>query len=48
MHRGHTYRQVLANLDTAGTANLCLYMAVNRVNVDDLDFVARLAATLPG
>jgi len=45
--RGHTYRRVLANLDTAGTANLCLYMAVNRVNVDDLEFVARLAATLP-
>lgn len=45
MHRGHTYRQVLANLDTA---NLCLYLALNRVNVDDLEFVARLAATLPG
>lgn len=45
--RGRTFDRVMANLDAATTANLCLYMAVNRVNVDDVEFVADLARSLP-
>jgi MoaA/NifB/PqqE/SkfB family radical SAM enzyme len=45
--RGHNHDLVLANIEAAGTANLCLYMAVNRVNFDDVEFVAQLAARLP-
>jgi len=45
--RGRTYDTVLANIATATTANLCLYMAVNQVNVDDVESVADLAVSLP-
>lgn len=45
--RGRTFDRVLAALAAAPTDNLCLYMAVNRVNVDDVEFVAGLASQLP-
>lgn len=45
--RGPTWDRVLAALGAAPTDNLCLYMAVNRINVDDVEFVARLAADEP-
>ena len=45
--RGRTYDRVLAAIDAAPRANLCLYMAVNRVNVDDVEHVAALARDLP-
>ena len=45
--RGRTYDRVLANIATATTANLCLYTAVNRLNIDDVEFVAELADSLP-
>lgn len=45
--RGRTYDRVLANIKDAPTDNLCLYMAVNRLNVDDVEHVAELAAALP-
>ncbi len=45
--RGRTYDRVLANIDAATSANLVLYMAVNRMNVDDVEYVAQLAASLP-
>lgn len=45
--RGHSYDRVLANIEAAPTNNLCLYMAVNRLNVDDVEPVADLAAGLP-
>lgn len=45
--RGRTYDRVLAGIEAATTPNLCLYMAVNRENVDDVEDVARLAASLP-
>lgn len=45
--RGRTYERVVAALRTATTDNLCLYMAVNRTNLADVEAVARLAATLP-
>lgn len=45
--RGPTYDRILANIRAASTANLCLYMAVNRQNVDDVEDVAGLASALP-
>ncbi len=45
--RGRTFERVMANIHAATTPNLCLYMAVNRVNVDDVEYVAELAASLP-
>lgn len=45
--RGRTYDRILAAIETATTPNLCLYMAVNRENVDDVEDVARLATALP-
>lgn len=45
--RGRTYDRILAAIETATTPNLCLYIAVNRENVDDVEDVARLATALP-
>jgi MoaA/NifB/PqqE/SkfB family radical SAM enzyme len=45
--RGHSYDRVLASIHAATTANLCLYMAVNTMNVDDVEAVAELAISLP-
>lgn len=45
--RGHTYDRILTHVAQARTANLCLYMAVNRINVDDVEHVAALARYLP-
>ncbi|MCU0301475.1 MAG: radical SAM protein [Candidatus Nanopelagicales bacterium] len=45
--RGRTYDRVLANIAAAPRANLCLYMAVNTLNADDLEHVCRLARDLP-
>lgn len=44
--RGRTYDKVLANIEDASRDNLCLYMAVNRLNIDDVEHVARLASSL--
>lgn len=44
--RGHTHDRVLANVRAAPAANVCLYMAVNRVNLDDIEYVAELARDL--
>lgn len=45
--RGANYDRVLANIAAAPARNLCLYMAVNQVNVADVEHVAGLAASLP-
>ena len=45
--RGRTYDRVIANIEAAPADNLCLYMAVNRINLDDIEDVADLAWTLP-
>lgn len=42
--RGRTHDRVLAGIEAATTTNLCLYMAVNKVNVDDVEYVAQLAS----
>lgn len=45
--RGPTFERVLANVEAAPVRNLCLYMAVNRINVEDVEHVAGLARALP-
>jgi MoaA/NifB/PqqE/SkfB family radical SAM enzyme len=45
--RGPTYDRVLESIERAPAANLCLYMAVNRINVDDIEHGAGLACDLP-
>jgi len=45
--RGRTYERVMAAIDAAPTDNLCLYMAVNSVNHEDIEHVAALARDLP-
>jgi MoaA/NifB/PqqE/SkfB family radical SAM enzyme len=45
--RGRSYDRVLAHIEAAPRANICLYMAVNSVNLDDIGHVCRLAQELP-
>lgn len=45
--RGHSYDRILANIQAAPEENLCLYMAVNRINLHDISHVATLAQSLP-
>ena len=45
--RGPTYDRVLESIEQAPADNLCLYMAVNRINLDDIEHVAGLACDLP-
>ena len=44
--RGHNYDKVLANVRDAPADNICLYMAVNRINSGDIEHVCRLAKDL--
>ena len=45
--RGHTYDVVMRAIASAPVDNLCLYMAVNRVNAGDIGHVCRLARDTP-
>lgn len=45
--RGRTFDRVMSAIESAPRANLCLYMAINRVNVDDIEHVSALARDLP-
>jgi hypothetical protein len=45
--RGHTYDRVMAHIAAAPRDNLCLYMAINRINLADIEQVARIADDLP-
>lgn len=45
--RGRTYDRVLASIAAASADNICLYMAINRLNLDDIEHVCGLARDLP-
>jgi Fe-coproporphyrin III synthase len=45
--RGHNYERVIENITAASADNICLYMAVNRINLDDIEHVCDLARDLP-
>ncbi len=44
--RGDTFDRVMANIAAAPGDNLCLYMAVNRINLGDIERVCALARDL--
>jgi MoaA/NifB/PqqE/SkfB family radical SAM enzyme len=45
--RGRTYDRVLTHVRAAATDRIVLYMAVNRINLDDIEHVCRLSVELP-
>ncbi|HYN57192.1 MAG TPA: radical SAM protein [Motilibacterales bacterium] len=45
--RGPSYDRIMESIEAAPADNLCLYMAINRINLDDIEHVARLARELP-
>jgi MoaA/NifB/PqqE/SkfB family radical SAM enzyme len=45
--RGRTYDRVLAAIEAAPADNICLYTAINRINVDDVEHMCTLARDLP-
>ena len=45
--RGRTWDRVVDGVRAATIPNICLYMAVNRTNVDDIEYVAELGGSLP-
>nr|WP_114299394.1 radical SAM protein [Anaerobacterium chartisolvens] len=42
--RGNTYDDILRNIEEATSDNICLYMAINRVNIADIEDVCEVAA----
>ncbi len=45
--RGDTFDRIMDNLRKTSSTNICFYMAVNKINKDDLAGVCRLAEELP-
>jgi len=41
--RGDTFDKILANIRNATSDNICLYMAINRINKDDINEVCKIA-----
>ncbi len=41
--RGNTYDDILSNIEGATSGNICLYMAINRVNIADIEKVCEVA-----
>lgn len=41
--RGDTYRGIIGNLESAASNNICLYMAINKMNLCDIESVCRVA-----
>lgn len=44
--RGRTYDRILASIAAAPTDNVCLYMAINRINAEDIEAVCDTARGL--
>jgi MoaA/NifB/PqqE/SkfB family radical SAM enzyme len=41
--RGNTYDKIMNNIDCATSSNICLYMAINKINKNDIKEVCELA-----
>jgi MoaA/NifB/PqqE/SkfB family radical SAM enzyme len=41
--RGDTFDTILKNINEASTGNICLYMAINVINIDDIESVSEIA-----
>lgn len=46
--RGNTFDRILANAALASDANVCVYMAINRLNYRDIEAVCQLVREHPG
>jgi len=45
--RGETYDRILENIRSAATPNICLYMAINQINKDEIREVCRVVKEEP-
>lgn len=45
--RGDTYDRIIANVRSSSSPNICLYMAINQINKDDINDVCRVADEEP-
>lgn len=45
--RSDTYDRILGNIASAPRANICLYMAINQINLGDIETVCATASSLP-
>lgn len=41
--RGNTYDNILDNISNATSGNICLYMAINKINMNDIEKVSQVA-----
>ena len=41
--RGYTFDKIIENIKTATSSNICLYMAINAINIDDIREVSEIA-----
>ena len=44
--RGDTYDRIISNIRNSTSDNICLYMAINRINKDDIEKVCRTAKSM--
>ena len=44
--RGDTYDKILKNIEEATKDNICFYMAINQINIGDIEGVSKLAKKL--
>jgi MoaA/NifB/PqqE/SkfB family radical SAM enzyme len=45
--RGDTFDTIMANLEKAGDSNVCVYMAINKINLQDIEALAQLVRDHP-
>lgn len=45
--RGNTFDKIMKNIHNSSAKNICLYMAVNNINKNDIAYVGKLAKTQP-
>lgn len=45
--RGDIYGRIIGNIRTATSPNICLYMALNKINKDEISSVCSVAAEEP-
>lgn len=45
--RGDTYDRIISNIRNAANPNICLYMALNQINKDEISAVCKVAAEEP-
>ena len=41
--RGNTYDNIIENINNSKTDNICIYMAINKININDIEAVSKVA-----